>query len=145
MPTIRATPRLIGQPIQSRRQSRRTKCKTRMLPKIGTIGKTRTKKQSQAHRTRRKQAPLMQKSRRMCRIRGRKRRRSTATWRQPSLPKIRSLIMTIMRLKKEWMTTLRCWLPEKLWRTKTTHTPMCRLAQSTWWTSTRTTRQKSGN
>ena len=60
---------------------------------------------------------------------------------QPSLPKIRSLIMTMMRQKKKWMTTLRCWLPEKPWRTKTTHTPMCRLVQSTWWTSTRTTRQ----
>ena len=64
---------------------------------------------------------------------------------QPSLPKIRSLIMTMMRQKKKWMTTLRCWLPEKPWRTKTTHTPMCRLVQSTWWTSTRTTRQKSGS
>ena len=31
---------------------------------------------------------------------------------QPSLPKIRSLIMTMMRQKKKWMTTLRCWLPE---------------------------------
>lgn len=60
-------------------------------------------------------------------------------------PKIRSLIMTMMRQKKKWMTTLRCWLPEKPWRTKTTHTPMCRLVQSTWWTSTRTTRQKSGS
>ena len=50
-----------------------------------------------------------------------------------------------MRQKKKWMTTLRCWLPEKPWRTKTTHTPMCRLVQSTWWTSTRTTRQKSGS
>lgn len=29
----------------------------------------------------------------------------------------------------------------KPWRTKTTHTPMCRLVQSTWWTSTRITRQ----
>lgn len=60
-------------------------------------------------------------------------------------PKIRSLIMTMMRQKKKWMTTLRCWLPEKPWRTKTTHTPMCRLVQSTWWTSTRITRQKSGS
>ena len=33
----------------------------------------------------------------------------------------------------------------KPWRTKTTHTPMCRLVQSTWWTSTRITRQKSGS
>lgn len=53
--------------------------------------------------------------------------------------------VTMMRQKKKWMTTLRCWLPEKPWRTKTTHTPMCRLVQSTWWTSTRITRQKSGS
>ncbi len=141
MPTIRATPRLIGQPIQSRRQSPEDEVQDTDAAEDRNDWEDSDKETKSGTQNPEEAGPLMQKSRRMCRIRGRKRRRSTATWRQPSLPKIRSLIMTIMRLKKEWMTTLRCWLPEKPWRTKTTHTPMFRLAQSTWWTSTRTTRQ----